>query len=214
MSSYEWNGFNLKSRHQYTLSSRTRSYQLLPSPYSTDCYDYSQSSLFRSRKDCVRKCKLKDVIDKCGHIYRDIDIYEGEANVTFSHSEDDHHCVPNFNLNEFCLKICPKNNCFEQHMEFFVLEDLEMGNNDYLTNRVSLYIPLEPKTTFYHKPSLEIIEFFSYLGSTLSLWLSFSMITFLFGLRDMININLHKNFVISNHMVQPQRLSSSVVQRF
>ena len=185
MSGYDWNRFNLKYRHQYTLSSRTKSFRLLPRPYPTDCYEYPQSSPFTSRKDCLRNCKVKEAMNRCGHFYKGIDVYEGQQNATFIRSKDV-NCVRNLTLNEFCLKKCPKQDCFKQNNEVYLLEDV-LKTNKPPTNRISLYIPFEPKTIFYHKPSLEIIEFFCYLGSTLSLWFGFSMIALLFSFQELIN---------------------------
>ena len=185
MSGYDWNRFNLKPKYQYTLSSRTKSFRLLPRPYRTDCYEYSQSSPFTSRKACIRHCKVKEAMNRCGHFYRDIDVFEGEQNAPSFQSKDI-NCVRNLTLKEYCSKKCPKQDCFKQHKEVFLLENVLMSGKPP-TNRIYLFIPFEPKTTFYHKPSLGIIELFCYLASTVSLWFGFSMVALLFSFQDVIN---------------------------
>ena len=122
VSSYEWNSVNLKSGHEYTLSYNVKSFRLLPSPFIRNCVDYGEETEFQSRKDCIRKCKVRQAMDKCGGLHNDMDVFEREPNVTFL-SKSKGQCVLNLNLNKACPLNCSRYDCFKQHIEAFILNE-------------------------------------------------------------------------------------------
>ena len=195
VSSYEWNSFYLNTYRQYTLTYSVKSFRLLPSPYSTDCFDYSHSKEYMSRKDCIRKCRINESVDKCGGVYVETDVIEGDINVDFLNNEN--NCFQDLGLDKFCLKKCPRYDCFKQHIEAIVLEMsnlTELG----LINKFKMVIPFEPRTVYEHKPSTEVIEFLCNWGSIVGLWFGFSILSMLLQAKRIIFIYLHKNIRITN----------------
>ena len=196
VSSYEWNSVNLIYGYDYTLSYNVKSFQLLPSPFTTNCMDYAKETEFQSRKDCIRKCKVRQAVDKCGGVYTDMDVFEGEPNVTFV-SGDRSNCVSDLKLNKVCPLQCPRYDCFKQHIEAFVLNEGPLNDPNGLTNKFELLTPFEPKTVYEHRPSIEIIEFLCHWGSTISLWFGVSIISVFFKMKKFITINLYNNYFIT-----------------
>ena len=197
ISGYDWNGVVLKSQTLYTISNSVRSYQLLPSPYLTDCIDYSQAMAAKSRNDCVRKCKVRLSLEKCGVVSDEIDVYSGEENVVFAKTKHEITCTRREKLEDICWKECPHNDCFEQYMEARIIQ-----SSDVRYDKLRLMIPFEPRTTFRHKPCIQVIEFLCYLASTLSLWFGFSVISVYFWIKDLtmlIKEKRIKHFQVNNY---------------
>ena len=211
ISSYEWNTIFLKSYSLYTLTYSVRSYQLLPSPYRTNCLDYSQKSGLKSRKNCIRKCKTRHSLEKCGVLSDEIDIYNGEPNVVFAKTNKEWKCTRREKLDDICLKECARYDCDKQYMEVKIIE---IGNTNNYYNRVRLMIPFEPRTTFSHVPSIELIEFLCYLASTLGLWFGFSIISVYDWVKDLTMVNRQKRiekFKVNNHFNRSLNASEKIV---
>ena len=176
MESYDWNCLILKRGNLYTATYNVRTYQLLQSPYQTDCLHYDLNTEFTSRKDCIRKCKINRSLKRCSVVAHETDVLEGEPSVRFSNDTDEFDCVNRLGLNQLCHKQCHNNDCFKQHIEPNVMEDSAIAKLDNLTV-LRFLIPFAPKTTFTHKPSIEPIEFVCYMASTLSMWFGFSLLS-------------------------------------
>ena len=181
ISAYEWNGLSLQSNILYVVTYSVRSYKLLPSPYRTNCVDYSQRLGVKTRKNCIRKCMLRESLEKCGVVSDEIDVYSGEQNVVFAKSDEEKNCTERENLNDICWKQCWYNDCYKQYMEPRVIEAMSQNHH-----KASLMIPFEPRTTLIHKPCYQLIEFLCYLASTLSLWFGFSVISVYYWIKDLI----------------------------
>ena len=63
-SSSEWNAIEVKKGYYKSVSWVLLIFKLLERPYSTDCKNYSTSSvIYPSRRDCIRNCKLMTSLD-------------------------------------------------------------------------------------------------------------------------------------------------------
>ena len=193
VSSYEWNNFHFEPGFEYTLSYKVKTFRLLPSPFPTDCIDYREETDSKSHKDCIRKCKVRQALSKCGGLYRNMDVFEGEPNVTFV-SKRRKNCVWNLKLNEICLSECPRYDCFKQHIELFCLNEKSF-DEPQIYNKFKLLTPFEPKTVYEHRPSFETIEFLCHWASTISLWFGLSVISVVFRMKS-ITINIYQNIKI------------------
>ena len=187
ISSFEWNRVCLKSKTLYTLTYSVRTFQLLPSPYRTDCIDYKREMSAKSRNDCVRKCKVRLSLEKCGVVSDEIDVYSGEENVVFAKTKPDIACTRREYLDDICWKECPRNNCFEQYMESRIIQSRPLSYH-----KLRLMLPFEPRTTFRHRPCIQLIEFLCYLASTLRLWFGFSVMAVYFWIKDLTMVNKEK----------------------
>src|SRR6266487_5224853 len=54
----------IRPRKEYIITYTKTTTQLLPSPYATNCINYT-SIRFKSRQDCIDKCKIEIVMKKC-----------------------------------------------------------------------------------------------------------------------------------------------------
>ena len=172
---YAWNGWEMRNNFYYSMTYTSSFYQLLESPYPTDCENYYLSSKYISRKECLRKCKIKVSLQICGSISKDISVYSGEKGVLFANTSGE-NCADRINFWEQCLKVCPKVDCFLQYYRTTKSSEYPGKLVDNYT-RIDITTPVEPDTTFFHKPKIELIEFLCYLASTLSVWFGFSLIT-------------------------------------
>ena len=207
ISAYEWNGIYLKYNYIYTLTYNVKTYQLLPNPYPTDCMFYEKQTKFKSRKDCIRRCKISEALNKCGGLSDDMDVYSGEPNVSFVLSWNDFYCVRNLRLNEFCPKKCRHYDCFKQHMEHIIIQD-KPNPPKMIVHHINHFISFSPKTTFYHQPCTETVEFLCYLASTLGLWFGFSLLS----VKDLFIANFFKN--ISYYFIRRTKSNIVIVKNF
>ena len=181
--SYDWNALIMKRGYSYTITYNVRTYRLLQSPYHTDCLHYDLKTEFMSRKDCIRKCKIKESVNQCSAVAHKSDVFKGEPNVRFSNSTLESDCVKRLPLNHLCHNQCHNNDCFKQYIEPNVMEDRDIHDRIGNLTWLRVLIPFAPKTTFTHKPSIEPIEFLCYMASTLSIWFGFSVLSVLYLLK-------------------------------
>ena len=173
-----WNAMVLETHSYYTIIYSYQSFQLLKSPFATNCTNYELETPFLSRKDCIRKCKLKRSLDECKVIGFETPVYKNELMVEFAQNEEKKECVKNLNSETFCQKECPNLDCFNTYYRLMKTSQIGMGEGkDYVW--VELVLPQEPETTFIHKPRIEMVEFICYMASTVSLWFGFSMFSVL-----------------------------------
>ena len=165
-SSYDWGSVQISTKFWYAFEFTVNSYNLLKSPYPTNCLNYTETE-YLSRNDCIRKCKINRSVDNCGVVSFQMDVYRNEPNVTFAETEDQINCVKNLSLKKSCRKACPKYDCFKQH---FLTKIASHRNNTLYDSTINLAFSKDPQIVLHHKPKLESIEFMCFLGSTLSLW--------------------------------------------
>ena len=186
-SSYDWNGINLSKSFEYTFTYAVQSYQLLESPYSTDCNNYRETTTFLSREECVRKCRIRESLSKCGVISYETDVIRGEPNVRFSGKPEEEECIERLYLKKYCYDMCPKDDCLIDHYKQIEIAKYGAINQDEMT--VAIFFSSEPETSYHHKPSVPLIEFLCYLASTIALWFGVSMFSIIFYLKS---INFEK----------------------
>ena len=169
-SGYDWNAIEVQKNVSYSVTFGLNSYHLLKSPYKTDCKHYERETQFKSRKDCIRKCKLRISQTECGVISHEVDVYRGEQNVRFVENDEQDFCVNKLDLRRKCVKICSNYDCFK---EYIVPKIVSLYKHDHC--EISITVPTKPLTTYRHKPRIESIEFVCYIASALSLWFGFSV---------------------------------------
>ena len=172
-SAYEWNAIQLEKGFRSAVEFTVNSYQLLETPYPTNCLDYNKTE-YLSRKDCIRKCKINRSVHNCGVISYEMDVYRDEPNVRFAETEDELNCVKNLSLKKKCPQICPKTDCFKLHYIQKLVSKLNVDSNYSL---IKLAFSTDPQIAHHHKPKLETIEFLCYLATIMGLWFGFSIIS-------------------------------------
>ena len=168
------NDFNKYEITGKTYTWKLSSFRLLKSPYQTDCKDYRQSTEYLSRKDCIRKCKIRVSVGECEVVFKAIDIQRGEPPVHFGNSskQSEQACFNNLNFTEICTKSCPNYDCSINYYEPVVLHKAKRPKNKPDTI-LQIMIPYESETSYYYQPRIEIVEFVCYLFSTFNMWYGF-----------------------------------------
>ena len=78
-----WEGIQLERGNYYSITFSYQSFKLLKSPFATNCMDYRlETNEYISRTDCLRKCKLKNNIEKCGVISREVEVLKEEPTLS------------------------------------------------------------------------------------------------------------------------------------
>ncbi len=172
---YEWNTIKIESSQWYSISYSLDTYLLLSKPYPTDCIDYYIKTKFLSQKDCVRKCKIRESIDKCNAIPNQTNLFEWEIRRFYGKYSVD-NCSQNLDLNKKCNYFCQNMDCVKTYFTPRVVASGQIAINSNMTI-VEISIPMEPNKIYCYLPKIETIEFFCYLASILSLWFGFSFLS-------------------------------------
>ena len=199
-SGYDWNAVEIKKSFYYSMGFTLNSYQLLERPYPTDCKNYNTNTVYLSRKDCIRKCKIKQSLDKCRVISYETDVYRDEPVVRFAETKDEIQCVKDLKLKRSCMKMCPNSDCYKQHFVPKIVSESNENYPDY--TEMSLAITADPQVKNYHKPRIETVEFLCYMASTFSLWFGFTMISIYSRFHDLFKqtkLAIHKSKLKHSH---------------
>ena len=175
-SPYDWDSFPLFESFDHSISFAYQSFKLLKSPYSTDCIDYKSDTQYVSRKDCIRKCKLKNSIEKCGVVSHEVQVFKKEPNIRFGATEEDFDCIKNISLDTICLKECPNLDCFKTYYRIINTAKYELDNTQNML-AIEFVTPTDPETIIIHRPAIDMLEFICYIASTVSLWFGLSIIS-------------------------------------
>jgi hypothetical protein len=201
---FEWNAVTINPSNWYAISYSLDTYRLLPKPYPTDCIDYHIRTEFLSQKDCIRKCLIRESIDKCNAISNDTKIYEWEIrSLDGKHSDD--NCSGNVYLKNKCNKICRHKDCVKSFYKPYVITSLPNNGKDANNNKdaqILISLLMEPKRKYCYYPKIETIEFLCYLASVLSLWFGFSFLsvyTLFEKLQNWIQNKFKSKFHFSNN---------------
>ena len=197
----DWNGLQIDTGYFTGITYSYQSFHLLKSPFATNCKYYMSDTEYYSRKDCIRKCKLKHSTEECGVIADEVEVYKDEHSIRFAADQNESICAESLSLDRICLEECPHLDCIKTIYKTTQLGKLDANDptiKDMMGKMCVLFImPREPETTFFHKPRIETVEFICYLASTVSLWFGVSMLSALSWLDAFFtktkNINFIKN---------------------
>ncbi len=179
---YDWNTQYVKPHLAYAITYSTKSFQLLESPYPTNCIHYPEKTRYYSRKDCIRKCRIKESLSKCGVIADETNVFKWEAG-RFANTTEEKDCLKIMDLDKFCANFCPNMDCVKN---FYTPKEMYSLTLNQSQAKVGFKTPLEPKTIYWHKPKIETIEFLCYGASILSLWFGVSISTVYFWFDKLI----------------------------
>ena len=170
-SSSEWNAIEVKKGYYKSVSWVLSTFKLLERPYSTNCKNYSSTSLiYRSRRDCIRNCKLITSLDICNGSSDEVDFGRNENSVPFA---SDQKCIASIDFDTICMKDCSHYDCYiDYYKPIGVSEKLV---DKYESAILDLAIPTEPVMCYLYEPRIEMIEFVCYLASTFSIWFGVSL---------------------------------------
>ena len=184
----DWDGLQIDAGYSTGVTYAYQAFHLLESPFATNCKNYMSDTEYYSRKDCIRKCKLKHSTEECGVIADEVEVYKNEHSIRFPANQNESICAESLSLDRICLDECPHLDCVKMLYKGTKMAKLGFEHDlfsDTIVNRniwVEIIIPREPETTFFHKPRIETVEFICYLASTVSLWFGLSMFSSLCSL--------------------------------
>ena len=181
---------------------------LLPSPYQTNCLDYTKIGC-KSRSNCIDKCNIKWALKHCNSlpISTNVDIYNNKD--TFSSNE----C----NLPQDCKE---KNNLLDCINEYYEIKPILMSgfkerfgkkfvntilpklnsstfkldkNDINLITSIQIIFGDEHDTIYAHSPQQKLVEIISFVGGIISLWTGFSVLSiYAYGKRIFIRNQIEK----------------------
>ena len=157
--SNEFNMYKIDKKTFNLLTWKLSSFRLLESPYQTNCKDYGLSGQYLSRKDCIRKCKLRVSIDECGVVFKGIDIERGESPVIFGRNsnQSEQACFNKLNYTNICTKSCPHYDCAINYYQPIVLHQSIRNNRP--DTLLQIIIPYKPETSYHHQAKFKLVEF-------------------------------------------------------
>lgn len=163
--------YNMYKSYQTMLTS-----YLMPAPYETMCYDYKEIG-FVSDAHCVQDCVYHKAMQQFELVPFSVLIVW--PNITMSMISA--HDIKNFTVTEKLLKIeetCSQSLCKRKQCEYatsmtsteaFVADDFSL----------KMTVPSQPWTNVTSSPSLNLVEFLTYVMSTISTWTGMSVMSFM-----------------------------------
>jgi len=193
------------NRHTY-VSFKLRSIQLLPSPYSTDCFNYP-TEFQSSDQDCYQKCltRLENERDQCIEIRRGyftmndfisktIDLVDEPCNDKKAAS------TQSMEIGSDCKLKC-KPNCRFNSFDLFTHFD---GYKNSLLNdsRVILFPSEKPFIKYIYTPKMDINQLVYDLGGIIALWFGLSAYSIIMKSREIIHSRINQAKIIINNKME------------
>uniref|UniRef100_T1K8D8 Uncharacterized protein n=1 Tax=Tetranychus urticae TaxID=32264 RepID=T1K8D8_TETUR len=156
---------------------------LLEPPYKTNCRKYPKLSGWVG---CMYDCK--EELNRKDSNGWPLDV-PAESNVSIpfvpeSRQLGDPHLT--HKINRECRRECDREQCtlneyshYLKYIQYNLTGDpnIDPSQSSYLT-RVYIHRPFNFDVVYKHRPAIEFIEYFSYVGSAIGLWFGFSCLTF------------------------------------
>ena len=175
---------------------RTVTY-LLPSPYQTNCFDYSKLDC-QSRSECIRKCQFESALKLCDSLPLQTLISKEDIqndNNKYQYKYKYSNCINKFNLS-ICESKFKSPDCVNEYYSFKPIIPIKLNRsfdnltfsrfngtirgmkNDYrLFSNIQINFGGEPDTIHRHSPAQYPVEFVTFLCGVISLWTGFSIIS-------------------------------------
>ncbi|XP_054718858.1 acid-sensing ion channel 1C-like [Uloborus diversus] len=199
-------GFTVKPKKSYRIHIKENIKNLLPYPYQTNCTDYIVAWQSRglygplSKEMCMEECVLNQTLDNCQCVLNS-NLYP--HNFKFCGEETD-ICTEKVNYTHCFVKCAPA--CHSRSFEYKVEEEdsllpllnsiadvtdvassglqgsQEASAAHYNWNRTTVIFIIFKRTEvniYRYRPKYESIEFFSFLGGFIGIWLGVSLIAVL-----------------------------------
>ena len=146
--------------------------QLLPSPYESDCFDYSPH--FESEVACSQSCIMQTSLQQVGRVPISVVVTNETIDQRFASSlaMSDAHLTKQVNLIE---SQCSTGACRRSHCSISEGTTTTTAFGDKLFVRVM--VPSQAWARIRMRPNLKLVEFLTYAISTISTWTGLSIIS-------------------------------------
>lgn len=171
--------------------SRTVTY-LLPSPYQTNCFDYTKIRC-KSRSNCIDKCNIEWALKNCNSLplSTNVDIHNNKYKFSSNECIVPQHCKQKNNLldciNEYYeIKPILMSGFKERFGKKFVKTILpKLNGSTFKLNKddinlitsIQIIYGDEHDTIYTHSPQQKLVEIISFVGGIISLWTGFSVLS-------------------------------------
>ena len=189
---------------------------LLPSPYQTNCFDYTKIGC-KARADCLNKCNIERSLEQCKSLphWTNVDGHNGKDKYNNNNINMSNCVVFNFNysicehkykspdcINEFFLmKLifdAPINESYDGKKHASQLKTLYPHIDVNMLIHLKISVSDDLDTIYSHSPQQYIIEFICFVGGVISLWTGFSVLSlYAFGKQFFVGKNQQINSVFT-----------------
>ena len=179
---YIYRGNSTMKLDNFQTSHYTIREQLLPSPYETGCYSYSELN-FTNSIECIERCLVVKSFKKWGAIpirslvaNNALDFkFVRVSNYTKYYAELD-------DIRLSCQSICPNTSCDDTHIVTIKESGVHFGWDGLSKNNISFAwqrkTPSIPSATIFCRPTSTLTELILYIMSSVSTWTGLSMMSF------------------------------------
>jgi len=151
---------------------------LLPSPYVTDCDNYETYT--SGRLGCFEECQKTIYLSNVS-VWPQVVPAKSEVTYSFEEKERTHYWTYRqrlMRLNKICNQNCPLPQCHTytfDHRIRFIDGSHDIPHN--ISRKIKIQRPTRFDMVYSHRPAIQFIEFFSFIGSALGMWFNISCIT-------------------------------------
>ncbi len=151
--------------------------ELLEWPYPTKCRDYAKISKFRSKSHCIDDCRLRNYVENFSFIPNEVIIQMNSSypNMRFDLPSDyENKTIKEkaISIETNCLHICSNEDCVREEFIPYIRKN-EQGQNF----TISLEPPRGLDFTVKFEAAINLIDFVTYVLSTIGFWTGFAPIT-------------------------------------
>lgn len=149
---------------------------LLPPPYETDCFDYHSVGL-GSEEHCLQACVAKIVHREFGKVPFSVIITESSSRQIVSYNDvmNEMFARKILQIEQECgMQVCARRHC---DMRMAISNTMSSAEDD-ASLRLVFVVPSHPsfRTTTHAK--MDMVEFLTYIMSTLGIWSGLNFMTF------------------------------------
>ena len=146
---------------------------LLPSPYESDCYDYSPQ--FRSEVECTQTCVMQHTLQQVNRVPVSIVLTDKTINnrIVSMLGMNDQKLVEKVNRIE---SMCSNDVCKRRHC--FISESTTTTRAFKEAHYIIINVPSQAWMEVEMRPEYTLVEFLTYVVSTVSIWTGLSIISF------------------------------------
>ena len=168
---------------------------LLPSPYQTNCFDYTKIGC-KARADCINKCNIERALKQCKSLphWTNVDGHNDKDKYNNNNINMSNCVVFNFNYS-ICEHKYKSSDCINEFFSMKLIFDapisesyngkkyashLKMVNPHIdinLLTHLKISVSDDLDTIYSHSPQQYIIEFICFVGGVISLWTGFSVLS-------------------------------------
>lgn len=160
--------------HNLMVGYKSLKSKLLPSPYTSNCFDYKQIA-FNSRDDCYSKCVFEKTIEKIYKLPFAVILDDNYNKRIVSYIDIQEKKVSQIvqSIHDQCSLKCRKRDCYKESLTTLVMP----LSTDSETFVIATAVPSDPEVDVRTSPKMSLIEFIIFFLSSISTWTSLSIMS-------------------------------------